>query len=248
MSDERYCGHCGAQNPDFAPKGEDIQEPHTIAELQAYCEARGMPLEKMRFFIGQDYPEARAFGIYQDGVEFVVYKNKDDGSRAVRYRGQDEAYAVRELFKKLLDECHRRDIWPDGRPEGGRKPSRSSVQRRNLLSLAVFIAALVIGIAGMLMDRAEHRHDGYYRAGGTGLYYRYGSDWFYDALDTFGWNATSYIPDEDTVTYLGDDYSEAWGGESFESSPIWEDLHESSSSSDDYDSWDSGDTDWSSDW
>lgn len=36
--------------------------------------------------------------------EFVVYKNKDDGQRALRYRGTDEAYAVNELYLKLKDE------------------------------------------------------------------------------------------------------------------------------------------------
>ena len=46
----------------------------------------------MRFFIGEDFREARAFGIYKAGENrFVVYKNKSDGSRAVRYDGPDEA-------------------------------------------------------------------------------------------------------------------------------------------------------------
>ena len=50
------------------------------------------------FFLGQDIREPRAFGIYQDADGlFVVYKNKANGERAVRYRGRDEAYAVNEL-------------------------------------------------------------------------------------------------------------------------------------------------------
>ena len=64
-----------------------------------------MPLEKMRFFIGEDYKGARAFGIFQDGNgDFVVYKNKDNGQRAVRYQGKDEAYAVNEIYQKLKAE------------------------------------------------------------------------------------------------------------------------------------------------
>ena len=35
---------------------------------------------------------------------FIVYKNKADGTRAVRYKGTDEAYAVNELYLKLKDE------------------------------------------------------------------------------------------------------------------------------------------------
>ncbi len=35
----------------------------------------------------------------------IVYKNKADGSRSIRYRGPDEAYAVRALYEKLLEMC-----------------------------------------------------------------------------------------------------------------------------------------------
>lgn len=92
----------------------EIVHPKTIEELKLYCAQKHMPLERMRFFLDQDYPSPKAFGIYRDGGEFVVYKNKADGSRAVRYRGKDEAYAVNELFEKLLEECHQRGIYPDG--------------------------------------------------------------------------------------------------------------------------------------
>ena len=108
-SQEKNCPDCGASNPHYRPEdalspGGDGEKPRTIAQLQAYCAARGMPLERMRFFIGVDYREPRAFGIYQDGNNFVVYKNKADGSRAVRYRGTDEAYAVNEIYLKLKSE------------------------------------------------------------------------------------------------------------------------------------------------
>ena len=69
-----------------------------------------MPLLRMRFFVGEDFKEPKAFGIYQDGDDFVVYKNKANGQRAVRYRGPDEAYAVSELFQKLLEEQRWLDI------------------------------------------------------------------------------------------------------------------------------------------
>ena len=49
------------------------------------------------------------FGIYRDeDGEFVVYKNKSDGSRAVRYKGLDEAFAVNELYEKLRSEVSER--------------------------------------------------------------------------------------------------------------------------------------------
>ena len=62
----------------------------------------------MRFFIGVDYKKPKAFGIYQDGDgNFVVYKNKADGSRAIRYKGTDEAYAVHELYLKMQSEVQK---------------------------------------------------------------------------------------------------------------------------------------------
>ena len=92
--------------------------PQTIEELKAFCAEKGMPLEKMRFFIGENIQEPKAFGIYRDENDrFVVYKNKADGSRAVRYSGPDEAYAVRELYLKLKSEVDLRRS-----PGGGSVP------------------------------------------------------------------------------------------------------------------------------
>ena len=116
-SDQKFCTSCGAENPHYvADSPRRILLPKTIEELKEYCAERGMPLLRMRFFIGEDRREPRAFGIYQAGDRFVVYKNKDNGNRAVRYDGPDEAYAVNEIFQKLLSECHNRGIYPDGRP------------------------------------------------------------------------------------------------------------------------------------
>ena len=114
--------------------------PKTIQELKDFCDSKGMPLEKMRFFIGKDFREPCAFGIYKDGSWYVVYKNKDNGSRAVRYHGPDEAYAVKEIYLKLLDECHNRGIYPDrdeNDQEKSSEPSepvtRSSVRQEDIV-------------------------------------------------------------------------------------------------------------------
>ena len=117
-SDEKVCPGCGAANEGYvedAPR--TIYRPKTIEELKEYCAERGMPRLKMRFFIGENYQQPKAFGIYQDKDQFVVYKNKANGQRAIRYQGPDEAHAVNELFTKLLDECHMRGIYPDGKPQ-----------------------------------------------------------------------------------------------------------------------------------
>ena len=101
-SDQEKCPGCGAPNALFvADTPRTVFLPKTIPELQEYCAERGMPLLRMRFFIGEDCREPRAFGIYRSGSDVVVYKNKADGSRAVRYNGPDEGYAAQELWAKI---------------------------------------------------------------------------------------------------------------------------------------------------
>ena len=115
-SSDQQCPNCGAPNEGYVVDTKrQIFLPRTIEELKEYCAERGMPLLRMRFFIGEDYRKPKAFGIYKDGDEFVVYKNKANGQRSIRYRGPNEAFAVHELFEKLMDECRSRGIYPDGR-------------------------------------------------------------------------------------------------------------------------------------
>jgi len=77
---DQVCPGCGAPNPHFDPAAAAAApapggKPRTIEELRAFCAAKGMPLEKMRFFIGTDERSPRAFGIYREGNTFTVYKN-----------------------------------------------------------------------------------------------------------------------------------------------------------------------------
>lgn len=101
---DEVCPHCGAVNPSASRAASGV--PRTIEELKAFAARHNLPLAKMRVFLGEDYTGARAYGIYRDesSGEFVVYKNKSDGSRAIRYRGRDEAYAVGELYQKMKSE------------------------------------------------------------------------------------------------------------------------------------------------
>ena len=261
-SSDRECPACGAPNPSFVPEVAPVRSrsagvPQTIEELQRFCADRGMPLQRMRFFIGTDERSPRAFGIYRDGSDFVVYKNKSDGSRAVRYRGPDEAFAVKELYDKLREE-HAKRAGGTSSGSGTRSAgSRSVTARRksafNKLHLIVFLIIAAILAACILLGSAGHRNDGYYRYDGD-LYYKYGSSWYVD--DGYGdWTESYYFPDSDYGEYYeGRSYDDSWGVSDFEESWYWEDAHSSDSDSDwdyddyDYDSWDSGDTDWDSDW
>ena len=80
----------------------NLGKPKTIDELKDYYQKSGYA-NKTRFFVGCNFERAKAFGIYLDEStgEYVVYKNKDDGSRKVRYRGKDEEFAVSELYERL---------------------------------------------------------------------------------------------------------------------------------------------------
>ena len=244
---DEICPSCGAPNPHHVPGGEaGTRKPRTIEELRAFCESKGMPLEKMRFFIGMNELSPRAFGIYREGDRFIVYKNKSDGSRAVRYDGPDEAYAVNELYLKLLEE-HRL------RQNGGSGGTRSSGARRrpNRRSTAIIIAVVVLYLLlQFAVKRIGHRKDGYYSTGDN-LYYRYGSSWYMDS-GYDDWVETDSFPmDNYGSYYVGDDYNDSWDGSDFKESDAWDSLQDSGSDSDwdtDYDSWDSGDTDWDSDW
>ncbi len=158
------CPNCGAPNANVKRTVEHT--PKTIEELKAWYEARNLPpYETTRFFIGIDYKEPKAFGIYQDGSEFVVYKNKGDGSRAVRYRGTDEAYAVNEIYLKLKSEILNQKAQNVRSGGGG---SSSSYRRRaktpsDLVertegnkfktAIAVFFGLMGIGMVGLLKYR-----------------------------------------------------------------------------------------------
>lgn len=97
------CPNCGAPNSKLTRTTETT--PKTIEQLQDWYKTMNLPPENVtRFFIDKDIKEPKAFGIYKEGTNFIVYKNKADGSRAVRYKGSDEAYAVNELYLKLKEE------------------------------------------------------------------------------------------------------------------------------------------------
>ncbi|MBR4657816.1 MAG: RNA-binding protein [Clostridia bacterium] len=262
-SNDKQCPSCGAPNPNYVEvTPRKVIKPTTIEELKEYCAERGMPLLRMRFFIDEDYKQPRAFGIYRDGDKFVVYKNKSDGSRAIRYSGPDEAYAVNELYMKLLSECHNRGIYPDGKPDGTRsaagengsaKPANKWV--RILQTLTPFVAFGLIILIIWGISSCVHRNDGYYDFNDGKVWYLHGSDWFYtfDNDSNGDWydGTTPPVTEEYGDYYQGSDFDSDWGVSNFMDSDTYDYHYGSDSDSDsgsDYGGWDSSDTDWGSDW
>ena len=269
------CPNCGAVNQHMQRSGNQV--PKTIEELQAFAAANNIPLEKMRFFVGVDYKEPRAFGIYKESNgNCVVYKNKADGTRAIRYQGADEAYAVNELYQKLKAEVLDRKQADLNKGTANTYSSPRPAQRRKkklgcstiiAYAIAIFIF-LVFGIAfvSMIIDDAKTPKKGYYDSKGTPYYYT-GGGWYtpdddgewvrdYDAPDRLEENYNDYFEAKDYSSldsdYAGDieEYpTEAYSSGDYDSGDSWDDNSWDDDDWDyDYDSYDSYDSDWDSDW
>lgn len=207
---EEACPSCGAPNRNVRRSSGD--QPLTIAELKRWYESKGLPPENVtRFFIGKNVREPRAFGIYFDENtgNFVVYKNKDSGARAVRYEGTDEAYAVNELFQRLKQEITQQKMLNAKRQKAG--AAEPAGKKPGCLGqlLALLLAGVgTLVLAGVLMTAFGlflTRNDppgGYYTYGNTSYYYSTrdysGLNWFRctDGSDWEGPLALSEVPDE----------------------------------------------------
>ena len=260
-SDDRMCPSCGAANPLYVVDlPRRVTDPKTIAELQEYCAERGMPLLRMRFFIGEDFKEPKAFGICKDSSgQFVVYKNKADGTRAVRYRGTDEERAVREIYGKLQEECRKRGIYPDGKPENvyreaPQNSGTSPVIRgggflngfgRNKLVLIIIIIIVILMLFSCMRDHYQggSGSSGYYgNYNGYSGYNDYNdySGYYYndDSSDSSWWSS-----DDDD-----DDSGSSWWSSDDDDDDDWSSSWDDSDWDSDWSDWDSDDSDWDSDW
>ena len=193
------CPNCGAVNPAYMRMAHDT--PKTISELQSWYRARNLPPESTtRFFIGKNVTEPKAFGIYETDGIYVVYKNKANGDRAIRYQGTDEAYAVNEIYLKLKETILQqkarsaRQSQHSYQPSSSRsrysytperyaafeaqhRPNARKYRRRSLLStlittlLIVVIIAGIISVVGKTLISKLPPAMNYYYLNGSDLYY-----------------------------------------------------------------------------
>ena len=224
------CDICGANNDKVKRVSNGV--PKTIEELKIFCKEHNLPLNDMRFFIGVDYKETRAFGIYKDenSGNFIVYKNKDDGSRFIRYEGKDEVYAVNEIYLKIKDEIVKQKEYRKNKSNNNVKTTTFtsydnkngesvSYQTTKTTSEGSGLGYIIMTIVLLIMicqcccsfDVGNVVEDVVYET--TGLEFDF-SDNYSESSSSSSWN---------------DD---------------WDDDYSWDSSS----SWDSGSTDWSSDW
>ena len=133
------CPVCGARNKDHKRTADGT--PKTIEELKSWYIARNLPPEETtRFFIGKNIKEPKAFGIYEENGIFVVYKNKANGQRAIRYQGTDEAYAVNELYLRLKEEIlNQKNINVNKRRSTVRTNNYHKRRNKSLLSTLILI-------------------------------------------------------------------------------------------------------------
>lgn len=266
------CPNCGAVNQHVMRSGNQV--PKTIEELKAFAAEKGIPLEKMRFFIGIDYKEPRAFGIYKEANgNCVVYKNKGNGERAIRYQGTDEAYAVNEIYQKMKAELLERKQ-ADINNAQSRTPSSSSPKkssrssrglRRGIITLIIVAGIFAIAMILAAIDDAKTPNRGYYNYNGDAFYYGAGA--WYIADDDGEWERTYDVPDTLESNYkdyfeakdysdLDADYAdnvEEYQTEAYsydnDNNDSWNDSNWDDNDWDyDYDSYDSYDSDWDSDW
>jgi hypothetical protein len=215
--------------------------PKTIEELKDYCERNGFTPSKTRFFVGFDYTGAKAFGIYKDDKtgEFVVYKNKADGSRAIRYRGTDEEFAVVELYDRLQSEIANQKL---------RYAAEMAERERNKYERSSSYTGMPESIRNFHIEDHPVRSgidfdmDESYEGSSSG---RSGSSGNGDGSSRVLTAIISIIVWILVVIFglggVGGGGSSSYGGSRYESSYDYDSGWSS-------DSWDSGYTDWDSDW
>lgn len=264
---DEICPNCGAVNENLMRSADGI--PKTIEELKAFSDEHNLPLKDMRFFLGEDFKEPKAFGIYKDDDgNFVVYKNKADGSRAVRYQGKDEAYAVNEIYQKMRSEIRMRkqqkpsENDPDVKVGAQRAKQAALKKKRKIADFFSIFLVIFLLVLYVVLSCVKSPGKGYYNYDDTYYYYDSSSWYYYDDYNN-QWEKTCSIDDELSKNYKdyssGSDYSTDFGIDNFNNSQYYLDHNNSNSywndswDDDDWDwdsndSWDYNDSDWDSDW
>ncbi len=266
------CPSCGAVNANY--KRVSNSQPKTLSELKAWYVEKNLPDERVtRFFIGKNIKEPKAFGIYRhpETGKYIVYKNKADGTRAVRYEGDDEAYAVNEIFQKLRETISIQkgmnavdsNYGKSGTSfyNGSPRKKRRSLKTYLIVILCVWLSGVILAFGVALSDifggKKHPDRDKYYKYEDEyyynfrGKYYYYNednNDWYY-----YGNDAPFDVDDYEDYEIDYDSSSDDLGN--FYDSDVYHDWYDSQNDYDSDDNWDSGwdsndnwDSDYGGDW
>ena len=238
--DAPVCPNCGAPNENMRRSADGT--PKTIEELQQWYRARNLPpYEVTRFFIGEDYQGPRAIGIYKKGEKYIVYKNKSDGTRVIRYEGTDEDYAVNEVYLKLKAEIlnQKEHQTPKNTYNYNSSAGNNGNRGPNFNWKRIIIIAVIIFVVGTMI----------YGQCGTssvissvpfigGFYNTHNNDYGNDYYDNDSYNSNNnYYNNDSYNSYDSNDSYDSWDSD-------WDNDYDWDSN----DSWDSWDSDWDSDW
>ena len=269
-SGEKTCPNCGAANQGLNRSGNGA--PRTISELQEWYKEKGLPpYEVTRFFIGTDCKEAKCFGIYEEANgNIVVYKNKSDGTRVVRYEGSDEEFAVNEIYQKLKESIVEQKSLNDTRNKTSFEETEQFIKKKSkivkrlmlfvvlyfsiftIMSITAPLMVQIITMSGKL-DTSGYESRGYYSYEDKNYYYDAG-DWYLWNVITNTWEPTEELEEEFSSNakeyYDSYSYSEDEEYSDFEESDYYDDYSIDTDNSWEFDSdtWDSNDWDTGSDW
>ena len=247
------CPHCGSTLLTL----EELRnrEPKTIEELLTYCDMHHIPLEKMRFFIGLDVKQPKVFGIYRENDEVIVYKNKSNGTRAIRYQGTNEAEAVKIILDKMYEEQDLRRI---NNQTPAQKRAEKERKQRAYTALGYITMGAVAGLAAWGIYTSATNLPNYYTYNNQ-HYVNYNDSWYYydydswEPVDNDFYYSDFYYHYDDYYDGQDYDYSSSYtsfqDSEYYEETTSWSDYDEDDDDWSDWgDSWDYNDTDWDSDW
>ena len=249
------CPNCGAVNKNVRRSTPD--QPTTIAELEQWYRDRGLPPYGVtRFYINVDYRNPKAFGIYQDERtgNYVVYKNKADGTRAIRYEGTDEAFAVNELLTRLKQEIleqksnslRKRQNAGYSSGGGSRRPRKRKSNVFTSFFVSLFFIATMVGCVYLSMNQDRGAKVGYYSYKDQ-LYYHLDEskgNWGVYDEEKGEWKEPWLTPDilkgrfKSAEFYLSPDYDPSYGGEDIRNSSYYDDYLHAFQSSTGYYSYD----------
>ena len=223
---------------------------NSLQEYRDFVQQHNIPLDTIRFALGEDKGhEPRWFYIYKDRFtgEWVVAKNKSDGSTAERYRGNDEAKACQILFDKMQEEFDKRQ--PKKSSTAINQSSPNTAGKRNVKKLrkSLFMGLLSSNLTIYLIiflilfiyskffyeEPPKRPGQGYYKFQHTyddglevdDLYYYLDDSWYYYDDEYDDWYVDSdFDYDYDYVDdyFVGSYYSSLDGNYDGDASDFWD--------------------------